>query len=67
MGPMLSLTDQQLQTVTNAARDVPQEKRAQYLERVAAMLALRRPFSDGDVADVCGLAVTGLTVRQPAA
>jgi hypothetical protein len=25
---------------------VPPEKRGQYLERIAAMLAMRRPFSD---------------------
>ena len=66
MGPMLSLTDQQLQTVTNAARDVPTEKRAQYLERVAAMLAMRRPFADADVVDVVALASRGL-IQQPAA
>jgi hypothetical protein len=36
------------------------EKRAMYLQRIAAMLELRGRFSDADVADVAKLARTGL-------
>jgi hypothetical protein len=42
------------------------EKRSMFLERVSAMLLLRRPFDDGDVARVAELAATGLA-RRPAA
>jgi hypothetical protein len=57
---MLALSDQQMQAIKDAARDVPLEKRGQFLERIAAMLAMRCPFSDGDVADVVSLALCGL-------
>ena len=43
---MLSLSHNQMQIVMAAARDVPQEKRGQFLERIAAMLAVRGRFSD---------------------
>jgi hypothetical protein len=54
---MLSLTDQQLKTVADAARDVPQEKRDVYLQRIAAMLTIRGRghFNDADVAEVAAL------------
>ena len=43
------------------ARTLPVEKRSIYLQRIAAMLALRgRRFNDGDVADVAKLALSGL-------
>lgn len=63
---MLALTDQQMQTVTTAAATVSVEKRAIFLERIAAMLKLRGHghFSDADVVEVCGLAVCGLTHRR---
>jgi hypothetical protein len=38
---MISLNDAQLKTVMAAASHVPHERRAQFLERVAAMLTLR--------------------------
>jgi hypothetical protein len=56
----MSLTDQQLKAVTDAAQAVPVEKRAIFLERIAAMLKFRGR-SDADVADVAKLATTGLT------
>jgi hypothetical protein len=57
---MLSLSDQQMQAIKAAAVDVPQEKRSLYLERIAAMLSARRPFSDSDVDDVAKLATCSL-------
>jgi hypothetical protein len=49
---MLGLTDTQLKIVMNAARLVPVEKRDTFLQRIAAMLALRGRgrFTDTDVA-----------------
>ena len=38
---MIGLTDTQLNIVMNAARSVPVEKRDTFLQRIAAMLALR--------------------------
>ena len=51
---MLGLTDNQLRTVMDTARMVPVEKRDLYLQRIAAMLAMRGRgrFNDADVADV---------------
>jgi hypothetical protein len=59
---MLGLTDTQLGAVMDAARSLPVEKRDLYLQRIAAMLALRGRghFNDGDVTDVAKLALTGL-------
>jgi hypothetical protein len=37
---MVSLTDNQLAIVTNAARSLPVEKRDLYLQRIAAMLKM---------------------------
>jgi hypothetical protein len=50
---MISLNDAQLKTVMAAAAHVPLEKRAQFLERIAAMLKLRGlgHFADSDVDD----------------
>ena len=46
----------------NAARLIPVEKRDTFLQRIAAMLALRGRgrFTDTDVADVAQLALAGL-------
>ena len=41
MRAMLGLTDNQLDTVMDAARAVPVERRSVFLERTAAMLRLR--------------------------
>jgi hypothetical protein len=59
---MIGLTDTQLGTVMDAARTLPVEKRELYLQRIAAMLALRGRghFGDSDVADVTALALRGL-------
>ena len=59
---MLGLTDTQLGTVMGAARSLPVEKRDLYLQRIAAMLALRGRghFGDDDVQEVTVLALRGL-------
>ena len=47
----LALSDAQLKTVMAVAANIPPEKRAVFLERFAAMLALRRGrgrFNDHD-------------------
>ena len=64
---MLGLTDYQLKIVMGAARSVPVEKRDTYLQRIAAMLAMRGRgrFTDTDVSDVTQLAMAGL-VQQTA-
>jgi hypothetical protein len=51
---MIGLTDTHLKIVVNAARLIPVEKRDTFLQRIAAMLALRGAgrFTDTDVADV---------------
>ncbi len=60
---MLSLTDQQLQTVLNAAKAIePGEKRDIFLRRVAMMMKFR-PRIDQDLADAVQLALCGLTPR----
>ena len=59
---MFGLTDNQLTTMMGMARTLPVEKRDVYLQRIAAMLAVRGPrhFGDSDVADVARLAIAGL-------
>ena len=59
---MVSLTDNQLKIVTDAARMVPVERRDIFLQRIAAMLRMRGygHFTDYDVADVAKLAMAGL-------
>ena len=54
--------------VMGAARVLPVEKRDIFLQRIAAMLALRGRgrFTDTNVAEVAQLALTGLA-HQPAA
>ena len=66
MRAMLGLTDSQLDTVMDAARAVPVERRSVFLKRTAAMLRLRRPFTDYDVQEVTALALCGL-VQAPTA
>jgi hypothetical protein len=64
---MIALSDAQLKAVMAAATSVPHEKRAQFLERIAATLQYRGRghFRDDDVAEVAELALTGLV--HPAA
>ena len=59
---MLGLTDDQLGTVMDMAHTVPVEKRDLYLQRIAAMLAMRGRghFGDDDVQDVTALALCGV-------
>jgi hypothetical protein len=63
MPAMIGLTDTQLGTVMDMARTVPFEKRDLYLQRIAAMLKLRRPFRDADVVEAAQLAMAGLVQR----
>ena len=60
---MIGLTDTQLRKIVmDVARLLPVEKRDTFLQRIAAMLALRGRgrFTDTDVADVAHLALYGL-------
>jgi hypothetical protein len=63
---MLSLSGQQLRTVMEGASTLPVEKRDLYLQRIAAMLAMRGRghFNDNDVADVVKLAMCGLSHQR---
>ena len=47
---MISLSDQQLAVITQAASLLPVEKRSQFLERVGAMLKMRGRVADEEVA-----------------
>jgi hypothetical protein len=64
---MLSLSHKQLKLVMAAAHQVPTEKRALLLERLGAMLNLKRRFSDGDLVEAIALASVGLSHKQNAA
>jgi hypothetical protein len=58
---MLALNDAQLQIVMTTAGSLPIEKRAIFLERVAAKLLLRGPrFTDADFGAAIQAALTGL-------
>jgi hypothetical protein len=66
---MISLSDNQLKILLDAARPLPVEKRDVYLRRIAAMLILRGGYGcydDADVTDAARLALTGLA-QSPAA
>lgn len=63
---MISLSDQQLAVITQAASLLPVERRSQFLERVGAMLKMRDRVADDDVRQVAELALCGL-IQQPAA
>jgi hypothetical protein len=58
---MFSLSNQQMANVMAAARDVPQEKRALYLERLAAMLKLQHRFNDQTLKEFSKLAARDKT------
>lgn len=60
---MISLSDAYLQIVMRAACVPPIEKRDLYLQRIAAMLALRGcgHFDDADVTDAVTRALNGMT------
>ena len=66
----LSLTDALLKTVMQSAPSLPVEKRDLYLQRIAAMLQLKRVgsgYRDADVSDVDELALHGLIQQIDAA
>jgi len=63
---MISLSDNQLQTVMTAAGPLALEKRACFLERIAAQFGCVRRPSDGDVEAAVRAALKGL-VHVPAA
>jgi hypothetical protein len=65
---MIALNDTQLKLLMAAAENIPHEKRAQFLERIAAMLKLRGRghFNDDDVSEAVARALNGMT-HQPAA
>ena len=66
----LALTDTQMKIVMDGARSLPVDKRDLYLQRIAAMLELRRKrFGnlDSDVLDVAQLALSGLVQQTDAA
>lgn len=60
LSPMLALSDTQLSVVMTAAGGLPVEKRALFLERVAARLRLRDRFTDADLDDAVRTALCGL-------
>ena len=60
MTAMLSLSDQQLRSVMDAAARVAADRRDVFLQRVGAMLTLRGRFNDSDVSEVAQLPLTGL-------
>jgi hypothetical protein len=63
---MISLSDEQLQTVMAAAGSIDPDRRPVFLERVGSMLRLRgRYSSNDDVAEISKLALCGL-VHSPA-
>jgi hypothetical protein len=57
---VISLSDAQLAIVATAARNLPIEKRAVFLERTAAQLELHRRIDDAAVATACTRALRGL-------
>ena len=63
MPRMIALTDFQLKTLMAAAAGIAPERRQMFLERVAAMLNVRRRFDDRDVAEISKLALCGLVHR----
>ena len=67
---MTGLNDRQIAIVREAAGQLPPDKRGLFMERVGAMLRVRRMgvgFSDDDVIDCCGLARFGLVQTDTAA
>jgi hypothetical protein len=63
---MLALSDTQLAIVMTAAGGLAVEKRALFLERVAARLQLHGRFTDADLDDAVRTALSGL-IQESAA
>ena len=59
---MISLSDKQLDTITQVAAALPVEKRSDYLQRIAADLTVRHGnrFSDTDVSEAAQAALANL-------
>ena len=57
---MVSLSDNQLKIVMDAAAGLKPERRDIFLQRCGAMLRMRGRFTDADVAEVARLAMAGL-------
>ena len=57
---MVSLSDNQLKIVMDAAGSLAPERRDTFLQRCGAMLRMRGRFTDADVAEVTRLAMAGL-------
>jgi hypothetical protein len=66
---MISLSDRQLDIVSQAARALPVEKRSDYLQRIAGDLAVRHGhrFTDADVSEAAQAALASLVQHAPAA
>jgi hypothetical protein len=64
MKSMISLSDSQMQLLTDVAANLAVDRRAIFLERVGAMLRMRGRFNDADVADVAALALCGLVHQR---
>ena len=62
---MISLSDQQLDTVMTAAKSIEPSRRSVFLERVAAMLKLRYRFTDGDVREILRWPCAAWCNKQP--
>ena len=61
LDPMFALLDRQLATVMLAAKDLPDEKRRTFLDRVDARLSLRGArISDADLDKAIRIALQGL-------
>lgn len=56
----IALTDQQLTTVMQTAKNLSPDKRDTFLQRIAATLQRQRQFNDDDVARACTMALAGL-------
>ena len=61
---MISLNDSQLKVVMATAASVLPDRRDVFLQRIDAMLRLRRPFDDNDVAEIAKLATCGLVHQR---
>ena len=61
---MISLSDHQLQIVMDGAAVIDPGRRDVYLQRVAAMLNVRRRFDDSDVTEISRLASCGLVHQR---
>jgi hypothetical protein len=65
---MISLSDRQLDIISEIARALPVEKRRAYLERIAADLTVRHGprFTDADVSEAAQAALASLTQHSAA-